>query len=208
MINGRTKRRDDALQAIETLTMLPTVLVRIEGRELIAAFDPDVGEHERRSAVGAGPVTSRALLYGLWLLPAGVRVPNEAIPEVKLQRLRAARHFAYDDGRSFERLYSPAGAVRAIAIAGSNSERNVEHAIRFTPIVQRVVVADSASEPSSATLDLAERWGIGVVTARRCDCEVLVQPAPAVVGVPAVYRWWLAELAYESWIQQSAQPVS
>jgi hypothetical protein len=135
-------------------------------------------------------------------------VPAAAIPERKRQHLRTAGHFAREDGGYVERLYSPAGAVRAIAIAGADIERSVGQAIRFTPIVQRVVVADVTAQLSSATLGLAERWGVGVVRATEDGCDVLRHPAPAVVGVPAVYRWWLAELAYEGWRQQSAQPVS
>lgn len=208
MTTRRTERLNDARRAMEMLTALPVVPVRLDGRVVIAAFAPDADEHERRSAAGAGAVTSCALLYGLWLLPAGVPVPAEAIPEVKRHRLRAAEHFAHEDGRSFERLYSPAGTVKAIGIAGPDTERSVEQAIRFTPIVQRVVVTDPAAQPSSAALDRAERWGVGVVTAREDGCDLLLRPAPAVIGVPAVYRWWLAELAYESWIQESAQPVS
>ncbi len=208
MTVGRSERRNGARRALEELTGLPAVLVRLEGKAMTAAFDPDVGEHARRSAAGAGAVTSRALLHGLWLLPTGVPVPTAAIPERKRQYLRAARHFAQEDGGCLERLYSPAGAVSAIAIAGADIERSVGQAIRFTPIVQRVVVTDVTSQPSSATLALAERWGLGVVRAREDGCDVLLHPAPAVVGVPAVYRWWLAELAYEGWLQQSAQPVS
>lgn len=208
MTVGRTERHNGARRALEDLTGLPAVAIRLEGKELAAAFDPDVGEHVRRSRVSAGAVTSRALLHGLWLLPAGVPVPTAAIPERKRQHLRTAGHFAQEDGGCLERLYSPAGAVRAIAIAGADIERSVERAIRFTPIVQRVVVTDIATRPSSGTLALAEDWGVGVVRARADGCDVLLHPAPAVVGVPAVYRWWLAELAYEGWLQQSAQPVS
>lgn len=208
MTTGRTERRNGARQALEELTGLPAVVARLEGKEMVAAFDPDVGEHERRSTAGTGAVTSRALLHGLWLLPSGIPVPTAAIPEQKLQHLRSAGHLAQEDGECLERLYSPAGAVRAIAIAGADIERSVAQAIRFTPIVQRVVVADVTTQPSSATLGLADRWGVGVVRAREDGCDVLRHPAPAVVGVPAVYRWWLAELAYEGWLQQSAQPVS
>lgn len=208
MTVGRTERHSGGRRVLEELTGLPAVAIRLEGKEMAAAFEPDVSEHVRRSTAGAGAVTACALLHGLWLLPAGVPVPTAAIPERKRQHLRAAGHFAQEDGGCLERLYSPAGVVRAIAIAGADIERSVGQAIRFTPIVQRVVVTDVATQPSSGTLALAEEWGVGVVKAQEDGCDVLLHPAPAVVGVPAVYRWWLAELAYEGWLQQSAQPVS
>ena len=55
----------------------------------------------------------------------------------------------------------------------------------------------------------AREWGVGIVTLR-CDGypEVLVPASPAVTGVPSVYRWWVAELAYERYLYESAQPVS
>ena len=208
MTTRGNKRRDCARRALEKMTALSAVVLHLEGKEVIAAFELDVSEHERRSAADAGEVTSRALLHALWLLPAGIPVPTVAIAEPKRQHLRAAAHFAHENGKGFERLYSPAGSVNAIAIAGADTGRCVEHAIRFTPMVQRVVITDAPSKPSTATLDRAARWGVGVVTAWDDGCDVLSHPAPAVVGVPAVYRWWLAELAYESWLQQSAQPVS
>lgn len=208
MSTRRTGRCHDALRAIEQLTALPAVSLCLEGRAVVAAFEPSAWEHQRRASVGAGAVTSRAVLHGLWLLPAGIPVPTGFIPDVKRRRLRAASHFAVEDGACFERLYSPAGAVRTIAFVGKDVRRNVEHAIRFTPIVERVVVSNASSLPSRAALDLAGHWGVGVVVTAGNDLEVLVHPRPAVVGVPAVYRWWLAELAYERWLQQSAQPVS
>lgn len=208
MTMRRNERQNGARRALEDLTALPAVLVRLEGTEIAVAFDPDMGEHERRSAAGTGAVTSRSLLHALWLLPARVPVPAAAIPERKRQHLRTAGHFTQEDGGYLERVYSPAGTVRAIAIASPDIERSVEQAIRFTPIVQRVVVVDFATRPSSGTLALAADWGVGVVRAQEAGCDVLLHPAPAVVGIPAVYRWWLAELAYEGWLQQSAQPVS
>lgn len=208
MMTDGTTRSDLARRAIEELTGLPAVAINVDGQGLVAAFAPDAGEHQRRSAVGVGAVTSRALLHGLWLLPAGVSVPTQALPEPKRKRLQRANGFACEDDASFHRLYSPAGTVKVIGIAGADCRRSVMHAIRFTPIVQRVAVADASSRPSPATLDLAGQFGVGVLAAHSDRYTVLRQPAPAVVGVPAVYRWWLAELAYEGWLQHSAQPVS
>jgi hypothetical protein len=182
--------------------------MRLDGRPLIAAFEVDPAEHTRRLTLGAGAVASRSVLHGLWLLPAGIPVQADEIPAVKRRRLRDSSHFAAETELGFERLYSPAGIVRAVAFAGSDPTRCVEQAIRFTPIVQRVVVTDPDMPASNEARRLALEFGVGIIEAGKRENVMVEQPADAVVGVPAVYRWWIAELAYEAWLQLSAQPVS
>ena len=38
--------------------------------------------------------------------------------------------------------------------------------------------------------------------------EILVPAIPAETGVPSVYRWWMAELAYERYLYENTQLVS
>ena len=197
-----------ALAVMRELTSLPTVTVCLEGWSLVAAFDPDLQEHGRRSAVGAGAVTSRPLLHGLWLLPSGIPVPSSAIPAKKLGRLRDAHHFVVEGRSGFERLYAPPGIIRAVCFSGAEPLRSIERAARFTPIVERVVVTPPGVQASQGATVLAREFGVGLIEARDDGTSVLLSPRAAVVGVPAVYRWWIAELAYASWLQQSAQPVS
>ena len=56
---------------------------------------------------------------------------------------------------------------------------------------------------------MAREWGVGIISVRSdSHPEVLVPASPAEVGVPSVYRWWVAELAYERYRYESTQPVS
>jgi hypothetical protein len=205
---GPSRQSSLTLAAMRELTSLPIVTICLEGWGLVAAFDPDSHEHDRRSAVGVGAVTSRPVLHGLWLLPAGIPVPVDAVPSVKRRRLRDAHHFAIEGESGFERLYSPPGAVRAVCFTGAEPTRSIDRAVRFTPIVERVVVTHPGVQTSHDARTLADEFGIGLIEASESEINVVVPPRPAVIGVPAVYRWWIAELAYESWLQQSAQPVS
>jgi hypothetical protein len=148
------------------------------------------------------------MLHGLWLLPAGIPVPADALPAVKRRRLRTAPHFALEADGGFQRLYSPPGVVRAIAFTGTDPRACVQRAVRFTPIVERVVVSHEDTPVPGDSRRLAGRFGIGITEVAENDVRVISGPKKAVIGVPAVYRWWIAELAYESWLQQSAQPVS
>jgi hypothetical protein len=197
-----------AIEATSEVTALPAVTLVLDGQALIAAFEPDRQEHDRRSTLGVGSVTSRPTLHGLWLLPAGIAVPTEALPAVKQRRLREAHPFAVEIGSFFERRYAPPGVVRAVAFTGREPQHLLDQAIRFTPIVERLVVISPGHSMRSDDWRLAEEFGVGIVEIGENGARVLVGQQEATLGVPAVFRWWIAELAYESWLQQSAQPVS
>jgi hypothetical protein len=187
----------------------PVVSLAIDGLRVAASFDLNEGEHHRRSLLGVGPVTSLSLLHSLWMIPAGGFVPARSLPSAKVALLRTASDAAVETNSGFERLYSPPGFVRSIGFAGRHAENVISQAIRFTPIFQRVaVLPQSVKRPSSALLATAREWGVGVYYADAIEVETVVEPAEAVRGRPAVYRWWIAELAYRSWLQRNTQLVS
>lgn len=194
--------------AMSCMTSLPVVDLTLDGPTMLAAFEPDASEHARRSDRGASAVTSTALLHGIWLLPSGVPVPIEEIPEHKRSRLANATSFVEVAGECFTRLYSPPGVVRAVAFSGRALSRSLQRAARFTPIVQRFVVSEGPMRLSADAVETARRCGVGLIEHASDSARVLLPPGPAELGVPAVYRWWIAELAYESWLYESAQPVS
>lgn len=197
-----------AIEAVGDVTELPAVSLAVDGTSVVAAFEVDPQEHDRRSAAGVGAVTSTAVLHGLWLIPSGIPVPAGCVPPVKRRRLRGAPHFVAEGPSGFERLYSPPGVVRVVGFTRRDTTRAIERAAGFTPIVQRMVLTDRGAQASNRSIEAACEYGIGLVDISGERTNLIVEPRAAVLGVPAVYRWWIAELAYESWLQESAQPVS
>ena len=186
---------------------LPVLHTPIDGVELLAAFELDSTEHERRRGLGVGAVDCLSLLHGLWLLPAGGTVSLSSIPEVKATALMAApSHARIIDDYAIERTYVPAGVIHAVGFLGRNVEQAIHRAARFTPIVERVVLLDPDSELRAVSAREAREWGVGLLDT--VSGEFVVRALPRVTGVPAVYRWWIAELAYAQLVQESAQPVS
>jgi hypothetical protein len=195
-------------EAVAHVTGQPAVHLQIDGSAMLAAFEPDFGEHHRRLTSNVEAVTSTPILHGLWLLPSGVRVPASALPDRKVDALRRAAGFVAESEAGFERLYSPAGVVRAVAFVGRDGARALERAVRFTPILQRLVVVTGTTPIAGPTERLAREWGVGLVAVDEGVTRVVVSAGPPERGVPSVYRWWIAELAYRSWLYESTQPVS
>lgn len=199
-----------AARPIPPLVDCPSVPIRFDGGPVVATLRLDRVEHQRRSAEDVGALTSRALLHGLWLLPAGVPVPTSWVPDVKLDRLRAARGCVVDADRSIVRTYSPPGTVERLTFEGRQPRSLLRRAIRSTPIFERNIVIRS-QEPikiDSQTRAEALEWGVGITIV--CDdlTDRIVPVAAATLGVPSVYRWWIAELAYEAALYENAQLLS
>ena len=205
-----TSASDLALDSVAHVTGLPVVRFAIDGLEILGALELSFDEHKRRAREEVGAITSTALLHGLWLLPTGGPTPPGMLPEVKVQRLRGAPHAAVETDAGFDRTYNPPGILRSIAFSSSSVERSVDRAARFTPIVQRFVLVEENQEPVASSIEcVAREWGVGIISLRCGACpEVLVPASPAETGIPSVYRWWVAELAYERYLYESAQPVS
>jgi len=199
-----------AFNALEQFTGEHLVSLAINGSTMHAAFELCPDEHERRLQEGVGAITSTALLCGLWLLPSGVPVAPEALPDVKVQRLHDAPYAVKKTSAGFERTYSPPGVLRSVMFSGRKLERTVDRALRFTPIIQRFALVDQpCAEVPSPVECIAREWGVGIIALDQEEPpEVLVPAMPAEVGVPSVYRWWVAELAYKRYLYDKTQLVS
>ena len=186
------------------------VRLSINGSTMLAAFELCSDEHERRMQEGVGAITSTALLCGLWLLPTGVPVAPERLPDVKAQRLHEAPYAVTKTFAGFERTYSPPGILRSVMFSGRSLERSVDRALRFTPIVQRFALIDQGGAALPSPVEcLAREWGVGIIALHQeAPPQVLVPAMPAEVGVPSVYRWWVAELAYKRYLYESTHSVS
>lgn len=193
-----------ACPSVEELVGGSAVRFSIDGLPMTGAFELYPDEHERRKGAGVGAITCRALLHGLWLLPRGGSTPPEMLPDVKVQRLRAAPHVAEETDAGFVRIYEQPGVLRSVLFSGGRVERSVARAARFTTIVQRFVLIDEERQAVPLSVEwLAREWGVGIIGLRQgFDPRILVPAITAEVGVPGVYRWWVAELAYERYLQE------
>ena len=205
-----TAETDHAVEAIQQVTKTPAVSFSIEGSKMLGAFELLPDEHERRQRVGVGAITSKALLHGLWLLPLGGFVPSGALPDLKVQQLREAPYSAIETNLGFWRTYDPPGILRSVAFSSNNVAQAVQRAVKFTPIFQRFVLTNEARGPVPWPVEcLAREWGIGIIALREhADPQVVVPASPPEIGVPSVYRWWVAELAYQRFLYRRAQLVS
>ena len=159
---------------------------------------------------GSAPSLQRLSSMALWLLPFGGFVASEALPDVKVQRLRMAPHAVIENQRGFSRTYAPPGVLRSVAFVSNSVARSVHRAVRFTPIFQRFVLTHESSGPVPWPVEcVAREWGVGIIAlSEKAGPQVVVPACPAKIGVPSVYRWWVAELAYERYLYKKAQLVS
>jgi hypothetical protein len=183
------------------------VPLRVDGSSYLAGLHLTGAEHLRRRHLGLGAASSRALLHALWSLPHGVPVPWDSISDLdRVTLLEEGSGWVIDDGRTALRTYQPAGAVGSVVVTDGSLSRAVSRVAAHPPTFRRMALwrRESTRPPQRhlKQLDRAEALGIGVYTMQANECIELVTPAPAVVGLPAVFRWWIAEIAYRNWLMR------
>lgn len=178
------------------------VPVVIDGRALLMAFELDASEHQRRVDQSLGPVRSRGLLHTLWALPHGLAWPTSGLDRHDARMLRDhGGGFATLNGGSATRHYLPAGRVRAVGIASRRLTDAVATASQFPPIFRRYALAGRRSRSDHDAAVSAKVIGVGAAVTSPDGLRILARAEPPKRGVPGVYRWWLAEVAYRSWLQ-------
>ena len=189
---------------------------QVDGSKLLAHVAVDVDEHHRRLGAGCAAITSTRSLHALWELPDGIPVSESALSDTNANTIKT---FPYGlvrrSGRTFLREYQPVVTVLAVAVVAVAVDIAIRRVRTQPTIFRRVAICDVVKDArivdSAEAVKSARLNGIGVVTTStsgRCS-EVLVEPAAGVLGVPAVYRWWVGELAYHEWSQaQSAHSLS
>lgn len=172
--------------------------LHIDGNRFAVHFQVDLKEHHRRQQVGAGAATNTGLLHALWELPAGISIPVSCLRDLDLMTLSALGEGYVEGNDVLIRTFAPAGVVTAVVVVANGIDEALARASRLPPIFWRI---GAALRPSRAGAGIAagEASGIGVVVMTDGGADVMVAPRPPVLGVPAVYRWWLGELAYRSW---------
>jgi hypothetical protein len=171
----------------------------IDGLRFYAMVVLDAQEDSRRRSLGLGAVTDRRLLHALWTLPEDVPVPWEDVDPVDAETLRSAGLGVVDaDDEAVCRTYRPPGDVTSVVVVASRLGTAIEQVGELPPIFSRLAVATGATPPDAGEVDLARCYGIGAAVQRGSEATMIVEPAPPQLGVPAVYRWWVNELAYRN----------
>jgi hypothetical protein len=177
----------------------------LDGRVVLMAFEVDAAEHERRGQRPYGAVRSRGLLHALWALPEGIAWPVSGLSRLDADTLKdEGDGFVTWIDESVVRLYRPAGHVWAVGLASKRLIDAVATASQFPPIFRRYAVAAKATRSDPDAIAAARTVGVGVAVTGPDGLNVVGRAEPARTGVPGIYRWWLAEMAYRSWLQTNA----
>jgi hypothetical protein len=181
------------------------VSAKVEGRPVLLAFEPDPYEHPRRRHNSLATVPSRRLLHALWSLPHQIPWPACGLDQLDIETLESdgAGFVAVDHG-TFVRIYQPPGRVHAVAMRSRRLTDAVNRVGQFPPIFSRYAIATRSCGSDHEAVVAAAALGIGTAMAHSGGLQVRSEPATPQRGVPGVYRWWLAELAYREWRQASA----
>ncbi|GAA4623744.1 hypothetical protein GCM10023196_021150 [Actinoallomurus vinaceus] len=149
--------------------------VRMRGVDVTMAYAPDEAEQRRRAAVGLTGVTRVDLLDVLLGLPAGGRVPWEALSAKEIRAVRELPAGCAD--------LTPAGVVRLLrrpvraelAIVRAMSWRSgLDRAGRFGAYCARLVSLPSLPANLDEARAEADYWGVGLAA----GTQVVVPPEP------------------------------
>lgn len=190
-----------------SIAELETVEVAIEGQPLIALFRPNFKEHSRRVSESVGAATNTGLLHALWALPLGIDFDHDSIAARDLRTLRSYGRGFYTEGAGLiGRTYEPPGAIAGLVVARKTLSDAVRVASKFPPIYRRVAVGEHTGDHTSLDA-VCERTGVGMLSISEPKTSLIREASKPVVGVPAVYRWWIVELAYDAWLNAKRRPL-
>lgn len=191
-----------AASYLAELLGFPVVRVFLEGRSVLLGFDPDPYEHPRRVQRGLGAVRSRRLLQALWSLPHEMPWATTGLDPVDLRTLGEAGggHVEFTDS-VIRRTYQPPGLVRSVGLWRKELANAVCGVGQFPAIFSRHALATREGARCEEALATAAALGIGAAVSARDGLKVHTNAHPPQQGVPGVYRWWIAEMAYHEWRQ-------
>ncbi len=177
----------------------------LQGHAALLVFEPDATEHARRTDTSVGAVRSRGLLHALWALPGGQDWPRSALDQRDVDTLdQEGAGFVAARRDSLTRLYQPAGRVHAVAVGSPRLCEAVGRTAELPPIVRRYAIAIHSTAHDADAARTASSCGIGAALLTSKGLSELTPARAAHTGVPAVYRWWLSEIAYDAWLHTRA----
>jgi hypothetical protein len=194
----------DVIAATRSDASASLVWTTLDGNDVGLLLDVTRSEHRRRVDVGVGAVGSRRLLHALWELPGAVPWPVDATDSVDVATLEAdGAGFVDIDHATITRLYEPVGTVRAVVVVRPRLADALRSASLMPRIFYRLAIATREAGVDEAVA-CARSLGVGAAVCTASELDLRVAPAAPMLGVPGIYRWWLAEVAYEEWRQTNA----
>ncbi len=181
--------------------------MHVDGEHYFALLKMDLAEHERRQQAGIGHASTR-LLHVLWGIPMRIWFPATAFDSYELTTLEEeGKGWVKTEVDSITRIYQPIGQIDMVAIVDRSLKRSVSRTASHPATTRRLAIwsgHDGRSLDNSSN-DLAEavRLGIVVLAVGPSAMSSLIEPRPAMVGRPAIYRWWQAEICYRNWLSST-----
>lgn len=185
----------------------------VDRRAYTVGLQLDNWEHQRRQELGLGALNSTGLLHALWELPYGIPFPITAFKMIDRETLSESNSgWVTRRHDSFLREYQPPGVIRSVVVSDQSLDRAVTKVAEHPAIFRRVATWQTAAPirltaVSDLALTRAKTLGVGVEVDDGIRKYELVPPARAMRGNPAVFRWWLAELAYRNLIASKEPTV-
>ena len=92
--------------------------------------------------------------------------------------------------------------------AMATSARAAVTAVGGYPTIFKRFALVSGATVDPYEVDRARGYGIGVSHLVDDEWVSVLEPGSAELGVPAVYRWWIAEIAYRNYLASEAHCTS
>jgi hypothetical protein len=184
--------------------------VRLPSCSAVAVYQPEIAEHQRRLGSETGAVRCTSTLSALWEMPAGISVPVDAIPTTVRGALLGSPGLVAQPAPGWARReFEPCGVVTELFCASRSADVALRNASLLSPIYSRwaVFMADVQAADLVRIVEIAEGCGVGAMVLTDDGVLELCSPAPPVLGQPHVFRWWMVEMAYASWLSRGA-PMS
>lgn len=191
----------------DSLQLLSTVWhgARSAGSVADALVTHDATEQTRRREFALGAVTSLALLDALLNLPLGVPTHRDDLaPYAREMLWRAPAGVVELDGAWVSRLLVPPLTVVAAVVRTVTWRRAIQHAGRFAPFTQRLLVFDRVPAPE-LTWE-ANVAGVGVWAVVDGETREVCRPEPFVRRYWKAAGWRFAEHAYAAWLTSTPRP--
>jgi hypothetical protein len=196
--------------ASDRLTIVRDGAVRPTGMADDALLAVDHVEHDRRLAVGCGPVTNRRVLNALLDIPLGTEIPISSIDPDHTEALfdLAPPGTVQWRDQTVIRLLRPAAFVVAALIHGRGWRDPLRRAAGYARgYTQAVMMTDQQPRAFHTKSWEADFCDVGVWIRSDAETKELIPPTPFRPRRIGVTWWRFHETAYQRWLAQSDHPA-